>query len=250
MPHPLTSPALPANTAFRKMLPPLLSFVSGFVDTIGSLGLFGLLTSQVTGSFVAAAGSIVQREAGLTAKFLAIPMFMVGACFITVLVAVLRRRGREPMPVALTVVAALIAVFMTIAIAGQPFTGPDSPVALMAAVSAFIAMGAESALVWVLLKGAAPTNFMTGNITQVAVKATDLMLARMGQLNMGDPQADAERVAMAAAQLKILLPTILGFIAGATAGAVAFMLLGFFALGIAAALIASAALWAGLAAHH
>jgi uncharacterized membrane protein YoaK (UPF0700 family) len=241
-----SSLSAPDHTAFRATLPPVLSFVSGFVDTIGFLGLFGLLTSQVTGSFVAAGAAFVEREPGLTSKLLAIPMFMVGACAITLLVALLKRSGRNPMPYALTIVATLICAFMILALNGQPFTSPDAPTAINAAILAFIAMGAESALVRVLFKGSVPANFMTGNITQVAVEATDLALAHAGWLNVGNPEADAARIKAASAQLKILLPMIICFILGATVGAHAFIALGFFALAIAMTLIATAALWAGL----
>jgi len=36
----------------RKLLPGLLSFDGGFVDTAGFLGLQGLFTAHVTGNFV------------------------------------------------------------------------------------------------------------------------------------------------------------------------------------------------------
>ena len=88
-----TRPSDDHDAAFRTVIPPMLSFVSGFVDTIGFLGFAGLLTSQVTGSFVAAGAAFVHPEPGLAAKLLAIPMFMVGAGAMTVLVAVLRRAG-------------------------------------------------------------------------------------------------------------------------------------------------------------
>ena len=55
---------------FRKVIPPMLSFVSGFVDTCGFLGFSGLLTSQVTGSFVAAGAALWFFWPKLLANFL------------------------------------------------------------------------------------------------------------------------------------------------------------------------------------
>ena len=229
---------------FRATIPPMLSFVSGFVDTCGFLGLFGLLTSQVTGAFVAAGAAFVHREPGLWPKLLAMPMFMVGAGLLTLAVAILRRRKLNPMPYALAMVSLLIALFLALAIRGQPFASPDAPAAIAAAVVAFIAMGAESALVRVLFKGSLPANFMTGNVTQVAVESTDLVLARLGLLNEGDPTADRARIAAASAQLKILLPMISCFILGAVISAHAFIAIGFWSLLLATGLVMAAALWA------
>ena len=177
-----TSPADDAAATFRAAIPPMLSFVSGFVDTTGFLGLSGLLTSQVTGAFVAGGAAFVQRDPGLTTKLLAMPMFMAGACLLTLAVAIFRQRGINPMPYALAMVSLLIATFLVIAVNGHPFPAADAPSALAAAIIAFLAMGAESALVRVLFKGSLPANFMTGNVTQVAVESTDLVLARLGQI--------------------------------------------------------------------
>jgi uncharacterized membrane protein YoaK (UPF0700 family) len=229
---------------FRSIIPPMLSFVSGFVDTCGFLGFAGLLTSQVTGSFVAAGAAFVHREAGLVPKLLAMPMFMVGASAMTLLVAVLKRRSVPAMPMALGLVAGLIAVFLALAVAGQPFTSPDSQAAVVAATFAFIAMGAESALVRVLFKGSLPANFMTGNVTQVAVETTELVLARLGFLHGGDAAADSARASAASAQLKLLIPMIVCFILGTVISAHAFIAIGFWSLLLATGLVFTAALWA------
>jgi uncharacterized membrane protein YoaK (UPF0700 family) len=229
---------------FRRTIPPMLSFVSGFVDMTGFLGLFGVLTSQVTGAFVAAGGAFVQREPGLIPKLLAMPMFIVGAAFLTLLVALLRRRNRNPMPYALVFVSLLIAGFLAVAVTGAPFGTPDAPWALAAAVVAFVAMGAESALVRVLFKGSVPANFMTGNVTQVAVETTELVLARAGLLNQNDPAADSARASAAKAQLKILLPMIACFVLGAVISAHAFIAIGFWSLLLATGLVMAAAIWA------
>jgi uncharacterized membrane protein YoaK (UPF0700 family) len=238
-----TRPSDDHDAAFRTVIPPMLSFVSGFVDTIGFLGFAGLLTSQVTGSFVAAGAAFVHPEPGLAAKLLAIPMFMVGAGAMTVLVAVLRRLGRDPMASALVMVAVLIGFSLATSVRGAPFASPDQPDALAAAILAFVAMGSQSALVRTLFKGSVPANFMTGNVTQVAVDVTDLVLARLGWLNGGDGTADAARMAAARAQLAVLMPMITCFILGSMIAAHAFVAVGFWALLFATALVAMAAMW-------
>ena len=104
-------------------------------------------------------------------------------------------------------------------------------------------MGSQSALVRTLFKGSVPANFMTGNVTQVAVDVTDLVLARLGLLNGGDGTADAGRMATARAQLAVLMPMISCFILGSMIAAHAFVAVGFWALLFATALVAMAAIW-------
>lgn len=231
---------------FRKMVPPALSFVSGFVDTVGFIGLFGLLTSQVTGSFVAAGSSFVHQEPGLAVKLLAIPMFMAGAALMTLLVAVLARFKIRPLPWALATIAVLIAGFLAASVHGQPFGNLDAMTALIAAVMAFLAMGAESALVRTQFKGSVPANFMTGNVTQVAVEATDMALAHFRLLYDGDEAANAARAAAANKQLGVLIPMISGFVLGCVLAAQLFWAVGFWSLLVATGIVFAAAIMAGL----
>src|SRR5437867_2318246 len=58
------------------VVPPLLSFTAGFIDSFTVLALFGLFVAQVTGSFVLAAAAIVTNEQGALTKLLAIPVFL------------------------------------------------------------------------------------------------------------------------------------------------------------------------------
>ncbi len=44
-----------------RVVPPLLSLVAGYVDSITFLALFGFFAAQVTGSFVVAAAEVVGR---------------------------------------------------------------------------------------------------------------------------------------------------------------------------------------------
>ena len=52
----MTAAAAPAP--LPRPVPPLLSFVAGYVDSITFLALFGFFAAQVTGSFVVAAATI------------------------------------------------------------------------------------------------------------------------------------------------------------------------------------------------
>ena len=85
---------------------------------------------------------------------------------------------------------------------------------------------------------------MTGNVTQVAVETTELVMARLGVLHVGDPSADSARASAANAQLKLLIPMIVCFILGTVISAHAFIAIGFWSLLLATGLVFAAALWA------
>src|SRR6201996_6347955 len=60
---------------FRILLPLVLSFTAGYVDTAGFLALQGLFTAHVTGNFVTLGASLVLGTSGAAAKLLALPVF-------------------------------------------------------------------------------------------------------------------------------------------------------------------------------
>jgi hypothetical protein len=58
-------------------------------------------------------------------------------------------------------------------------TDPDQATALAAGLFGLSAMGVQSAFVRLLMRGAPSTNVMTTNTTQVAIDATEILLARL-----------------------------------------------------------------------
>src|SRR6202161_4699615 len=61
----------------KPVLPILLSFNAGYVDTAGSLALQGLFTAHVTGNFVTIGAALVFGTSGVVAKLLALPVFCI-----------------------------------------------------------------------------------------------------------------------------------------------------------------------------
>jgi uncharacterized membrane protein YoaK (UPF0700 family) len=55
------------------IVPVLLTFNGGFVDTAGFLGLQGLFTAHVTGNFVTLAATLVMGTHGVIAKIVGAP---------------------------------------------------------------------------------------------------------------------------------------------------------------------------------
>src|SRR5258706_7294555 len=70
----------------------LLSFIAGFVDTAGFLGLQGLFTAHVTGNFVTLGAALVLGTHGVVAKLLALPEFVLVVALVRLAGAVLAAR--------------------------------------------------------------------------------------------------------------------------------------------------------------
>ena len=158
-------------------VPPLLSFAAGFIDSCTVLALFGLFVAQVTGSFVLAAVAFVTHEQGAATKVLAIPVFLLAAAATTVLAVIAERRGRAAIAWALGLECAVLSAFVIAVLIGTPARDPNAVVIVLASLLALFAMGAQSATVRLMTRNVASTNVMTTNTTQIAIDATELLLA-------------------------------------------------------------------------
>src|ERR1051325_8696684 len=142
-----------------RLVPAVLSFIAGYVDSCTFLALFGLYVAQLTGSFVLVGTETVVHDAGAAIKLLAIPMFGLAGAATTVLVR--RSRGRAALPATLALEAALLTGLFVAWLVGAPLTGRGDPAVLLASLCGLSAMGVQSALVRLLVKGCPSTNVMT-----------------------------------------------------------------------------------------
>ncbi|HVY58316.1 MAG TPA: YoaK family protein [Xanthobacteraceae bacterium] len=228
------------------LVPPLLSFIAGFVDSCGFLGLFGLFTAQVTGSFVVAGAELVTSEAGSALKLLAIPVYFVAAALAGLLIRTIEQRGTPALPWVLLLDAALIGAFVVAGLVGSPMTNPDAPAAIVAGVTALSAMGVQSATARLLIRGAGPTTFMTGNTTQLAIDTVDFLLARAQARRDPGNRKLADRATGSRHRLVELARLLLGFLLGAAIGAILFAAYGFISAAVAITLTLAIAIWAFL----
>src|SRR5580692_534396 len=157
------------DDAFPRAMPMLLSFVAGYVDSYTYLALFGLFAAQVTGSFVIAGAEFVTRDFGIAGKLLAIVAFVVAAALTAALIIGVRNAGRAPLPWILLLEAALLAIFSAIVLVGPAIKNATDWHGIVAGLIAASAMGAQSVLVRLLMKGVPQTNVMTGNMTQLGI---------------------------------------------------------------------------------
>jgi uncharacterized membrane protein YoaK (UPF0700 family) len=196
----------------------MLAFAAGFVDVVGFVALFGLFTSHVTGNFVVLGSEIVHTQAGMLAKVLALPMFAVGVAFTRLLVLYHERRGWAAARTLLLIEAAMLAVFMLSGVAVSPVIDPDALAPILVGMAGVFAMAIQNAASRLVFAAQAPTTVMTGNSTQVVIDLIDMR------------HVDPDLRAKAVKRLRLMLPSVLAFAAGAVAGAYGYLFASFWCL--------------------
>jgi uncharacterized membrane protein YoaK (UPF0700 family) len=227
-----------------KIMPILLCFVAGYVDSYTYLALFGLFAAQVTGSFVIAGAELIQHDYGITGKLLAIVSFVGAAAATAAMITLARRQDAAELPLMLALETALLAVFVAIVLFGPPIRDAADWHGIVSGIFAAMAMGAQSVLVRLLMKGIPQTNVMTGNMTQVGIETTALILAWRRRAAEPDNAAAAADFTAVKARLSVVLSVALGFLFGAAAGAVAFATTGVRGAPAAVVIVGLLALWA------
>jgi uncharacterized membrane protein YoaK (UPF0700 family) len=224
--------------------PMLLSFVAGYVDSYTYLALFGLFVAQVTSSFVIAGAELVTHDYNVTSKLLVTVVFIAAAALTAALIFWARAAGRATLPAMLWLEAILLAIFCAMLLYGPPMTSATDWHGIVAGLVAASAMGAQSVLVRLLMKGIPQTNVMTGNMTQLGIALTELAMAwrKLAQSrHTVDDVRDFDRVR---AQLLTVFSIALGFLIGAAAGAIAFATTGLRGTVVAVLIVAALAVWA------
>jgi uncharacterized membrane protein YoaK (UPF0700 family) len=225
-------------------VPALLSFVAGYIDSYTFLALFGLFVAQVTGSFVTAGAELVTHDAGIGGKIAAIIAFLFAAALTAGLIRLVYETRRNALHWMLAFETLLLAAFSALMLGGPPATGANDWHGILAGLFAAMAMGTQSVIVRLLMRGIPQTNVMTGNMTQLGIESTELWIAwRQCRRNPGD-RASARAFDAVRARMSIVLAIALGFILGATCGAIAYAKAGLPGVPLAAVLVGVLALWA------
>jgi uncharacterized membrane protein YoaK (UPF0700 family) len=195
-----------------------LAFVAGFVDTCGFVALFFLFSAHVTGNFVVLAASLVQPHAGVVAKLLALPVFILAVAstrLYVLRVAGTHRAERHLLFMELV----FLGLFLAAGVAARPLVDADAPLAILAGMLAVVAMGVQNTASRTVFAAWSPTTVMTGNVTQVVMDSVDYSCS-----------ANAEARSGARARLAKFGPPVLGFGAGAVVGALLYGIAGFWCL--------------------
>jgi uncharacterized membrane protein YoaK (UPF0700 family) len=226
----------------------LLATVAGFVDACTFLGLFGLFVAQLTGSYVFVGTSLIASGWPGATVLLAVPVFFAAGVAATLVATTAAANGLPALACGLLLETVLIAGFATLMVLGAPFPTPPPAAAFAAALFGLAAMGVQSALVRLLLRGVASTNVMTTNTTQIAIDATQAALtaALTWRLRRGgdlDPEL-ARQHSTTCRRLADGVPLPLAFFAGTALGALGYETAGPWVLALPTAVAGALTLWA------
>jgi uncharacterized membrane protein YoaK (UPF0700 family) len=215
----MTSPVLPAEPVSRSVFATAtLSFVGGFVDVVGFIALFGLFTAHVTGNFIMLGVEMVHATQLAIAKILAVPIFIVMVALTRLFVLHYEKKGESPWREMLLAQAALLACFMIAGGLTAPHEDANDLGTVVAGLLGVAAMAVQNAGSRLILQNHGPTTMMTGNTTQAVIDLVDIL--------RGLP----EEIPQARKRLKLLVPAILAFTAGALLGALSYVTFSFWCL--------------------
>lgn len=237
------APASKPTAPVPGSVPPALSFVAGYVDSCLFIALFGLFVAQATGSFVLA-GSQIAGHSHEAVKILAIPIFLLGATVTTIMGLQLRGQGRPALAWCLLLEALLLTGILVSGLLGAPFTDPGAGWSLAVGFFALAAMGVQSALVRLMMQGVASTNVMTTNTTLIGIDLAEFLLAWRAKRRAQKDRLAARRYNAVRRRFAAILLITLGFLFGATFGAVIFSIVGWPSLVVPIAIVAALAGWA------
>ncbi len=225
-----------------RWVPALLSFTAGYVDSYTYLALFGLFVAQVTGSFVTAGAQFVVYDIGIIGKLIAILAFLVAAASTAALIGFAGDKGYDALPWMLALETLLLGLFCLLMLGGPPVAGPEDWHGIVAGAFAAMAMGAQSVVVRLLMRGIPQTNVMTGNMTQLGIETTELI--RVWRRRAREPnEAHARHFLTVRARLWVVLAITVGFVCGAVCGAAAFAKAGLPGIPLAILLTGALAAW-------
>jgi uncharacterized membrane protein YoaK (UPF0700 family) len=236
------SRAAAGSDSWIRWLPPVLSFVAGYVDTTSFVALFGLFTAHITGNFVVIGAALVHSGSGIIAKLLVLSVFVLTVAAVRLLTIGLRARKREVVRTLLSLEAAFLLSFMLAGVALGPFSDADAPIAVLTGTAATVAMALQNAAMRDSLGHVHPTTMMTGNITQAVFDLIDL------GCGIGDPHA---REIMRLRTRRLLL-SLAAFTLGCLLAATGVVLVGFWclALPLGLTILMAAAAEASILQHH
>ena len=227
-----------------RLVPALLAFVAGYVDIYTFLALFGLFVAQVTGSFVTAGAELVTHDLGITGKVLAIVAFLFAAALTAGLIGWVRDQGRAPLPWMLAFETVLLAAFTVLLLIGPPITSVQDWHGIFAGLFGAMAMGTQSVIVRLLMRGVPQTNVMTGNMTQLGVETTALLLAWRRRARDPNDRENEREFAAVRSRLLIVLAIAIGFVLGAVFGAISYAKAGLAGAPLAVVIVGALTLWA------
>lgn len=220
----------------------ILTFIGGYVDTVGYVLLFGLFTSSITGNLIVATTSMFEESHDVFARLFVTLFFFVGAFFTTSISLQLKDIWKtSDWDVGLISLAQEVAVMIAVTALGVGLESLPEGVPtinswqclVLASVMAF-SMGVHCATALELIKNCQNTTAMTANIVRTSMSAAKVLhsAAHIGK----KPDAAEETVKLRAKFLELFVIVVI-FVIGAACGAIASLRIGYWSMLVPVALL-------------
>lgn len=197
----------------------ILSFVGGWLNTVGFIALFGIYTNHVTGYIVTAGKETILGGLGVWVLFMGIFILTISTT------AWCELKWKEKYPNILLgfflAETLLLILFMLAGLMFSPFNSLAEAGAIITAMIGIAAMGIRNAIIRTILSSMTTSTLMTGNIAQLTI---DLTVA------YGSRSVPDEIRKKAKQNINKIFPSVLCFSLGALLGAITYMLLGFYCM--------------------
>lgn len=200
----------------RYQTPVLLTVVGGAIDTIGFITLFGFFTAHVTGNLVMAGSGLVKGEQGLWIKLAALPLFILTVMVTKIFIDHSKNKQLTLSHLFLAEAVFLIA-FMIAGLYYQPFVDAGDITVAITGGLGLIALAIRNTASKTVIKHMSPTVLMTGNTTQLGINLTDYLINRTAD--------NGKKLTHSSA-------LVFSFLVGALLGALLYIQLNFWAVGL------------------
>ena len=193
-----------------------LAFISGFLEACGLIALFGLFIGHVTVNIVVLGMAIATDVPGWGPKLVALPAFMAVVAPTRLGVHPLRLRGYDAARLIMLLELVLLLAFVVAGLRFGPFSQPLGWSAMMTAVLGVATLAVQNSGMRLVWRTRPSTTVMTLNLTQLVLDS--IVILR-------EPE---EAAGGARERLKLVAPTLGGFLIGAGAGGLGYLIAGFY----------------------
>jgi uncharacterized membrane protein YoaK (UPF0700 family) len=195
-----------------------LAFVAGFLEACGLIALFGLFIGHITANVVLLGMAIATDVPGSGTKLLALPVFMAVVALTHVGMHPLRSKGYDVARLIMALELALLLAFVAAGLRYGPFTEPLGWSTIMTAALGVATLAVQNSGMRLIWRTRPSTTVMTLNLTQLVLDGVAILR---------EPK-DATAAA-ARERLALVAPTLGGFLIGAGAGGLGYLVAGFYA---------------------
>ncbi|HEY6430486.1 MAG TPA: YoaK family protein [Acetobacteraceae bacterium] len=194
-----------------------LAFIAGFLEACGLIALFGLFIGHITANIAVLGMAIATGVPGSWTKLLALPVFMAVVALTRAGVHPLRLHGYDTARLIMVLELVLLLAFVAAGLRFGPFTdslGWSTMLTAALGVATLAVQNSGMRLVW---RTRPSTTVMTLNLTQLALDSVVIL-------------REPNEAAAAAARERLVLvaPTLGGYLVGAAAGGLGYLVAGFY----------------------